>query len=93
MTMWKLKTCPRCQGDLFVDKDMDGWFQQCLQCGYRREMRPIAEAKPPVDTKRQPAPEAERLPASGVETPEKRRPQRAVIPARRPPRPNQSGLN
>jgi DNA-directed RNA polymerase subunit M/transcription elongation factor TFIIS len=65
---WKLKTCPRCQGDLFVDKDNDGWFEQCLQCGYRKEMRPIAEQK-----SARPAPEAERLPWSGVETPEKRR--------------------
>jgi len=68
--MWKLRTCPRCQGDLFVDKDLDGWFEQCLQCGYRREMKPIAVAKP---GKPQPVPITERLPSSGVETPEKRR--------------------
>ncbi len=42
---WKLKTCPRCQGDLFVDKDLDGWFEQCLQCSYRKELRPIAVQK------------------------------------------------
>jgi hypothetical protein len=65
---WKLKTCPRCQGDLFLDKDMDGWYEQCLQCGFRKELRPIAMPK-----RGQPAPEAERLPTSGVETPEKRR--------------------
>jgi DNA-directed RNA polymerase subunit RPC12/RpoP len=69
MTMWKLKTCPRCQGDLFVDKSLDGWYQQCLQCGYRREMKPLAEVK-----REQPAaPAVERLPTSGVETPDKRR--------------------
>jgi hypothetical protein len=68
MVMWKLKTCPRCQGDLFLDKDVDGWYEQCLQCGYRRQMRPIAEPD-----RKQPAPEAERLPTSGVDTPEKRR--------------------
>ena len=77
MTMWKLSACPRCQGDLFVDKDSDGWFEQCLQCGHRREMRPIAEIKRQSETKQpQPSPEAERLPTSGVETPEKRRPAR-----------------
>ncbi len=78
MTNWKLNACPRCQGDLFVDRDSDGWFEQCLQCGYRREMRPIAEIKrQSAETKRSlPAPEAERLPTSGVETPEKRRPAR-----------------
>ena len=42
MTMWKLKNCPRCQGDLFMDKNLDGWYQRCLQCGYQREMKPIA---------------------------------------------------
>jgi DNA-directed RNA polymerase subunit M/transcription elongation factor TFIIS len=82
MTMWKLKTCPRCQGDLFVDRDADGWFQQCLQCGYRREMKAIAETKPVAVRRQPPAPEAERLPASGVETPEKRR-TRAAIPVRK----------
>jgi hypothetical protein len=69
MVNWKLRNCPRCQGDLFIDRDMDGWYEQCLQCGYRRSMKPIAEPK-----REQPAPEAERLPSSGVETPEKRRP-------------------
>ena len=69
MVMWKLRNCPRCQGDLFLDRDMDGWYQQCLQCGYRRGMKPLAEAghKPPM-------PETERVPSSGVETPDKRRP-------------------
>jgi hypothetical protein len=23
---------------LFVDRDLDGWFEQCLQCSYRREL-------------------------------------------------------
>ena len=85
MTMWKLKACPRCQGDLFVGRDPDGWFEQCLQCGYRKEMRPVAEVKQqhPEIKRPAPAPEAERLPASGVETPEKRRPAKAIVPARR----------
>jgi ribosomal protein S27AE len=68
MTMWKMRNCPRCQGDLFIDKDLDGWYEQCLQCGYRREMRAIAEAgRPPLDLV------SDRLPNSGVDTPEKRR--------------------
>jgi len=66
--MWKLRNCPRCQGDLFIDKDLDGWYGQCLQCGYRREMRAIAEARnTPLSLV------AERLPNSGVDTPQKRR--------------------
>ncbi|MDP3878938.1 MAG: hypothetical protein Q8Q07_01355 [Dehalococcoidales bacterium] len=43
MVMWKLKNCPRCQGDLFVDRDIDGWYAQCLQCSYRRDLKAIAE--------------------------------------------------
>jgi hypothetical protein len=35
MLGWKLKSCPRCGGDLFIEKDLDSnWYEQCLQCGY-----------------------------------------------------------
>ena len=39
MLRWKLKACPRCRGDLFVDKDQDNWYEQCLQCGDRSELK------------------------------------------------------
>lgn len=42
---WKLKNCPRCGGDIFVDSDNNIWYEQCLQCSYRRDMRSIAEIK------------------------------------------------
>ena len=45
MLHWKLKACTRCGGDLFVDRDMDGWFEQCLQCSFRRELHYINESK------------------------------------------------
>jgi len=38
MVMWKLKSCPRCRGDIFIDKELDGWHEQCLQCGYVRNI-------------------------------------------------------
>lgn len=41
MLHWKLKNCTRCGGDLYIDRDMDGWFEQCLQCSYRRELREL----------------------------------------------------
>ncbi|MFC1873972.1 hypothetical protein ACFLYX_01585 [Chloroflexota bacterium] len=41
--MWKLKNCPRCNGDVFIDKDLDSWFEQCLQCSYRKELKGIFE--------------------------------------------------
>ncbi len=34
MVRWKFKKCPRCSGDLFLDREPDGWYEQCLQCGY-----------------------------------------------------------
>ncbi len=45
MGMWKLKSCPRCSGDIFIAKDLDGWYEQCLQCSYRHELKDIAEFK------------------------------------------------
>ena len=39
MPQWKLKNCPRCLGDTFVDSDRDGWYEECLQCSYRRELK------------------------------------------------------
>ena len=36
MAIWKFKSCPRCRGDVFVDRDLDSWNEHCLQCGYLR---------------------------------------------------------
>jgi hypothetical protein len=27
------KKCPKCGGNTFIDKDINGWHEQCLQCG------------------------------------------------------------
>ncbi|MFC2014071.1 hypothetical protein ACFLU8_04260 [Chloroflexota bacterium] len=43
MANWKFKGCPRCGGDMFLDKDMNNWYEQCLQCSYRHELKDIAE--------------------------------------------------
>ena len=43
MVMWQLKKCPRCGGDFFIEKDLYGWYEQCLQCSYRQELPDIAE--------------------------------------------------
>ncbi len=37
MVMWKVKSCPRCGGDLFFDIDEQAWLEHCLQCGYTRQ--------------------------------------------------------
>jgi len=43
--IWKLKSCPRCGGDTFVDRDMEGWYEQCLQCGCRCELKRLESSK------------------------------------------------
>jgi hypothetical protein len=35
----KIGTCPRCKkGELFIDRDLYGWYECCLQCGYNRDL-------------------------------------------------------
>ena len=31
--MFYFKACPKCQGDMHLDRDMYGAFRKCLQCG------------------------------------------------------------
>lgn len=38
MAVWKLKSCPRCSGDLFIQRETDGWYEECLLCGYQRDI-------------------------------------------------------
>jgi len=52
MVTWKIKSCPRCGGDTFIESDMDGWYEQCLQCSHRLELKNIAESKESVSTGR-----------------------------------------
>ena len=46
--MWRLKGCPKCNGDVFLEKDIDGWYERCLQCGYNRDMIALVEIKEQV---------------------------------------------
>lgn len=48
MARWKVKSCPRCSGDMFIDRDLDAWYEQCLQCSYRIELKPMALNKEPA---------------------------------------------
>ena len=36
MNRWILKGCPRCSGDLNLLQDEEGYYEDCLQCGYHR---------------------------------------------------------
>ncbi|MFC1938496.1 helix-turn-helix domain-containing protein, partial [Chloroflexota bacterium] len=33
-----LGKCPRCNGNMLLDYDMDGWYEQCIQCSYSNEL-------------------------------------------------------
>ena len=35
----RLSRCPRCQGNLFLIKEEDGWVWWCLQCGYSQQVK------------------------------------------------------
>ncbi|MFC1912646.1 hypothetical protein ACFLX7_00375 [Chloroflexota bacterium] len=40
MGMWKLKGCPRCGGDLLIEKDLEyGWHEACIQCSFSSELK------------------------------------------------------
>jgi ribosomal protein S27AE len=41
MAVWKLKSCPRCSGDVFVAREVDGWRETCLLCGYHRDVSDV----------------------------------------------------
>ncbi len=43
--MWRFKGCPKCGGDLFVDYDLNGWYEECLQCGYLHDLNTILEVR------------------------------------------------
>ncbi len=42
--MLRLKGCPRCKGDILIDRDHLSWYEQCIQCGYQRDFQVSDEA-------------------------------------------------
>jgi ssDNA-binding Zn-finger/Zn-ribbon topoisomerase 1 len=46
--MGKLKTggrCPKCGGNLYLDRDYNGWYEQCLQCAYIKDLAVVYQDK------------------------------------------------
>ncbi len=41
--MMRLKGCPRCKGDILIDRDHIGWYEHCLQCGYQRDLESLTK--------------------------------------------------
>lgn len=48
MVRWRLKSCPRCGSDMFIDKDFEYWYEQCLMCSYRIDLERISASEEPV---------------------------------------------
>jgi len=40
-----LKACPRCRGDLYLDRDIYGTYLECVQCGYIRDLAEEAASR------------------------------------------------
>jgi hypothetical protein len=39
------RKCPKCGGNVYLDSDYFGWYEQCLQCGFVSDLKNIAEVK------------------------------------------------
>ncbi len=37
--MLRFKSCPRCRGDVLIERDQYGWYEYCIQCGYQRDLK------------------------------------------------------
>jgi ribosomal protein S27AE len=35
--------CPKCGGNVFLDSDHFGWYEECLQCGYTRNLQKVVK--------------------------------------------------
>ena len=49
MNIVKFKGCRRCGGDLFLERDDEGVYLSCLQCGavfVKRVIPPLLKSKP-----------------------------------------------
>ncbi len=40
------KRCPKCGGNLYLEKDLYGWYEECLQCAYVQDLKKIYEKVP-----------------------------------------------
>lgn len=41
--MMRFKSCPKCGGDMLVDKDQYGWYEQCMQCGFLGDLKELVK--------------------------------------------------
>lgn len=36
------RKCPRCEGDLFIELESEGWEEQCVQCSYSKPLSSLS---------------------------------------------------
>ena len=41
----RLRSCPRCKGDLALELDQWGLYEQCIQCGYLHDLKDVDKVK------------------------------------------------
>ena len=39
--MVQVTVCHRCKGTMVRERDLHGWYEQCLQCGYLRDLENV----------------------------------------------------
>jgi hypothetical protein len=37
------RRCPKCGGNIIIDRDYHGWYEQCLQCSFMRDLEVVYE--------------------------------------------------
>ena len=48
------KRCPKCGGNIYLDRDYFGWYEQCLQCSHTRYLETIVQVQERVSNEGNP---------------------------------------
>lgn len=46
MVQWRLKSCPRCGSDMFIEQDFDIRYEKCLMCSYTIDLERVPVKQP-----------------------------------------------
>lgn len=42
------KYCPKCGGNIYLDRDCYGWYEKCLQCAHTHDLSDVVEVQEKV---------------------------------------------
>ncbi|HJN87866.1 MAG: hypothetical protein QF714_08730 [Dehalococcoidia bacterium] len=54
--MFWFRQCPRCSGDIYVDRDQYGPYITCIQCGFSRDVPNVSEGPTVISAEPVPVP-------------------------------------